>query len=422
MSGIFRKKSVVREIESLLKESKYEEVEKLVLTGLSKKKDPFLHRYFLGQAYEGQGKLELAISFYEKAMLQLSMSKNESMHNIQYKIADLCYKTGKIDQALSYYEIVLQTEPENHLALAHSAEIYYLKKKYVRCKQLLEFLLSHFPKDLKSRLLLAKVLFKLNQFSAGEHYLHSIIATDGVSDEMRLDAQEYLADSYFNAKNFIQSAEIYDSLLVEPLIMDNPDKALKVIKNLLMCLIIKRDLKAAQYTFENYLTSFDAQAKFEIMYTMAEGLLKIGEFYRSITMIKSIYERNKDFRDVAKTVERFNELLKYPNLRFIFTREYKECKRYITQVLKLEPRIQDILGNNYMILFDESRTFIINLSPFPLYANEAQECKNQIQMENALKHPIEYYSYTAMNQDVREVFLHQEVMEIFGAGFIDTFK
>ncbi len=418
-----KKSRVIADIEKALKEKKFEEAEKLVQSTNSNSLDPFMSRYFLAQAYEGQNKLDLAITFYEKAMLQITTTQNPLISRVQYKIAHLSYQTNKVDQSLAYYEMLLQKEPQNHEALFNTADIVFQKRKFIKAKQLLESLLTTYPKDSKAKLLLAKVLSKLNQFNIAEHYLHSIIENSDMDEiELRLEAQEILAENYFENKNFVQSAEIYDALLLEKYIMQIPEKALTVMKNLIMCLIMKNEIKAAQYTYENNAEKFTAADKLEILYTMAEGLLKIGEFYRSINMIQNIYKKSPEFKDVKVTVNRYKDLLSAPNLKFIFTRDYKKAQQYIIQCLQLPSDAEVVIGNNNIILFDKAVNHIVNLSPFPIYTHEAQQIKNQLQMHDAIRNPIEFYSYAPMNQEMREVFKNLDYREIFGKAFIDEFK
>lgn len=423
LTRMLKKSHSRSEIESLLRSRKYAEAENLVQSRMSKGMDGFLSRYYLAQAYEGQGKTDLAITFYEKAMLQVSPAVSTYAGDIQFRIAHLSYQNGRIDQALSYYELVLQKNPDNHEALYHIALICHDKKKYIKAKQLLERLLMTHPHDGRAKLLLARVLSQLNQFNAAEFYLHSLIEHPEQTEiSLRLESELLLANNYYESKNFAQAAEIYDSLMQEARIRQDAETALNVMRNLLTCMIMKNEISAARNTYQSYSAGFNDQDRLEIQYAMAEALMKVGEFYQSIQTIEHIYQQNSAFRDCSVTVKRYKELLSAPGLANILTRNFKKAQQHSLQCLQMPPDTPVVYGNNCIQLFAKDVSVIINISPFPIYTHEAQQCKNQIQMHDAHRFPIEYYSFSPMNQEMRDVFRNLDYQEIFGNAFIRTFK
>lgn len=96
----------------------------------------YLEKYYAiqvenAQLYYNQKNYEKAIGYYENA---LEMEEDTSLL-ISY--ADCLYETGKVDQALSHYYAIIDTEPENEKAYARIIAIYEKEENYSEINKLL---------------------------------------------------------------------------------------------------------------------------------------------------------------------------------------------------------------------------------------------------------------------------------------------
>lgn len=84
---------------------------------------------FMGDAYKGLGKKEVALECYQEAIL-IGKPNKKKPSSILSKIADLYFETGQLKQSAYYYNLLIEENPKNQNVLHHLGMIYYRQEEY----------------------------------------------------------------------------------------------------------------------------------------------------------------------------------------------------------------------------------------------------------------------------------------------------
>jgi tetratricopeptide (TPR) repeat protein len=110
--------------------SKYKEAAEAMnkAIALSNENDPEL-LVSMGNIYKSWDKKEMALEYYQEAMLHCSPNKKYSP-DLLSNLADLYLDTEQLEQAAYYYNLLLEINPENQDALYCLGMIYFEQEKY----------------------------------------------------------------------------------------------------------------------------------------------------------------------------------------------------------------------------------------------------------------------------------------------------
>ena len=124
---------------------------------LSIQNDPYV-LMDIGIAYARLGNSELALKFYDDALL-LASDSPDVLHNKGVEL----YKLGRIGEALEVTLKCLELAPSYFLAWSNLGNIYYLKKDYKKCLEFNEKALSLNPKSSEAWTNIGNALLMLGQ-------------------------------------------------------------------------------------------------------------------------------------------------------------------------------------------------------------------------------------------------------------------
>ncbi|MGA2142021.1 MAG: tetratricopeptide repeat protein, partial [Brevinematales bacterium] len=134
-----RSSLLYKQIETAIQEKDFEKARKLCLGRIDSQPNDFILKYYLAQALEGLKDYPGAILYYEKAAISASSNEDENLKNqIHLRTAILLKKTHKNKEALGYFAIVLDHDPQNTKALFACAEVYFELKNFEKARQMLQ--------------------------------------------------------------------------------------------------------------------------------------------------------------------------------------------------------------------------------------------------------------------------------------------
>lgn len=176
---------------------------------------------------------------YDKALAELERAAEltdsadiEQLSSIQSSIGDVYYAMGDRDKAFTYYDLAINTFPDNLLALNNCA--YYLAvegRDLERAERMSAITVKAQPENATSLDTYAWVLFKMKQYVEAKAYIDKAIAN---SPELGDELLEHAGDIYFMNGEPKQAVEYWEEAL--KLAPDNE--------------LLKRKVKNRAYYFE----------------------------------------------------------------------------------------------------------------------------------------------------------------------------
>ena len=135
----------------------YQQAISIYEKSLSIQNDPYV-LMDIGIAYARLGNSELALKFYDDALL-LSPTNPDVLHNKGFEL----YKLGKISEAQEVTLKCLDIAPSHSLAWSNLGNIYYLQRDYKKCLEFNEKAISLNPKSSEAWTNIGNVLLMLGQ-------------------------------------------------------------------------------------------------------------------------------------------------------------------------------------------------------------------------------------------------------------------
>ncbi|HVO72825.1 MAG TPA: tetratricopeptide repeat protein, partial [Ignavibacteriaceae bacterium] len=172
-------------------------------------------RYFIGESFIAENKLDEALSFLKEAVE--NKRKNKYIDYSIYSLASLYEKTGDYENAVKYYDNLLSYHKES--SLAPFAQIcigvcYFKLKDYQSAiVELSNPLLNELPQDLypQSLYLLANCYYRVQEYENAEKtYLKIIQGYPGLENDK--DIRYGLAWAYFQENKYNDAYNIFDFL------------------------------------------------------------------------------------------------------------------------------------------------------------------------------------------------------------------
>ncbi len=131
--------------------------------------------YGLGSAYLQQQKTTEARDCFQRA-LKLHASYPGTLPNCWNNLGILAAREGNFDQAIQYFQQVLQIDPEHSIALQNLGSAYRQKKDWPQAKIALERALALNPDDAEANYSLGMVYAQQNETERAHDYLQKAIA------------------------------------------------------------------------------------------------------------------------------------------------------------------------------------------------------------------------------------------------------
>lgn len=377
--SIFRRylrQSVKKNIEDLLSQGDWERALARSLKFLEKVPNDYMVQYYSGLAYEGLGDRANAMVYFEKAALTVSVVQEEALRGpIFLKLASYYYEMSRREEALNYYILAIQEMPLEPEPLYPAAEILVEKDNYHQARLYLERLIEFRPFHLGARLLLARILYRMNMLTEAEMTLKYIMSAVKTGDEeLKNQSIILLSDIYLAMKAYTMTVEVLEPILSNRRFME--DAVLKTVYALIQEGAPKR---AADFA-NKYAEQFQNLKKVEIYYLTATAYTHLNEYYKASIYFRKAFEINPDYQDLREIMSRQKYLYMNPAMENYYTANDSVFQNFILKMLKVSIAKQVLRKENYWIVEhgDELTIFYKRIGPVTLPELE--------DMEDALKH------------------------------------
>lgn len=172
--------------------------ESLWLDAAKKAPDEFRPHHNLGIYYQGQGRLDLAISEFEKALASPGFSRKREKSVAFYHLGKVYQDLGEIEKAKENYEAALRLEPSLSHALLKLAVLYDMEGDESRAERYLQQAFDADPGNAYVRFNMG--LHKLKQGKSAEAVEHFMRAVE--NEELRQRSSLYLGIAHKQLGHF----------------------------------------------------------------------------------------------------------------------------------------------------------------------------------------------------------------------------
>ena len=234
-------------------------------------------------AYEYQRlrNFDLALEFYEKALPYA-----EDVDTIYHEIRCCFLSAGRNDEALSYFQNLIDKDPYNSKAWTNVGDCYRMLGQYEEAIDPYEYALSIDPEDLWTNMHLADVYYDLGRYKEAIDTLEEALR-NGVETSM---IRTTIGDCYYRL-NDLQTAE------------DNFHKALE-INNMVGAGwaglgYVASDRGNSRKAIKYFEKAFELEPwETDHLYSLAADYRKLNDFDRAMTYLRKIQEMTPNDADV----------------------------------------------------------------------------------------------------------------------------
>lgn len=369
-----RSSLLYKQIEAALQEKDFEKARKLCLGRIDSQPNDFILKYYLGQALEGLKDYPGAILYYEKAAISASSTEDENLKNqIHLRTAILLKKTHKDKEALGYFAIVLDHEPQNTKALFACAEVYFELKNFEKARQMLQTHLSIKPEHLKSKFLLGEIDMETRRYPEAIEQFESIIDNEANVDEViRIKSLIHLTDACMETKIFNKAK----NALLELMKNDEQyeDAVLKMIQ-----IKIRSDAVAETLGFiQQNLDNLSSVGRSLALYNMGNLYYKNGNYYEAVDAWRKAYALNPSNKDLQNMINHYSVLINNQNLRGLFTDDAAQGETFIKNLMKNNLISNITKMKKYWAFQNYDAFYVIYRVPQPITPEELLEIKDTV--------------------------------------------
>lgn len=347
--------NVENRMKARLKEEHYDEVIRLGEESVRKGRSGFFTNYYLAQAYERKQRWNDAVRYYREASVSHSKSRTEELyHHILLCIAAILEKQNNLKDALSYYLMILDKNPDHPDALYATARILHGQNKLSKAAEYLERLLKKQPGLLDARQLYGKTLYELGnsnmalkQFELLEKY-----------DPDQPEVYYYKGRALENLKMYSSATEAYLTCLKFSDL--KPE-----FQNVARTSLVNHFIKQKNFTLaKKYLEQFigetsDPEVLKEFYYLYGRLLWDAGNKYRAVEQYHEVAELDPKYKDANEIYEKYKGILQLPVLAHYFTGDEERFELSCRQILshkrhELRHRSRDFYlyaVNNFFVIF-----------------------------------------------------------------------
>ena len=368
------KDNLYLQAEKCINNGEYEKAKNICIGLIDSNPGDFVIRYLLGQAYEGLKDYTQAIYYYEKASIFASSSTNETLKmKFFLKIADIYKRLKKNKEAMGYYALVLDKEPQNHKALLASGELLIELGSFQKARKVLESFVQIKPDHLRSRFLLAKVYGKLNLFQDASVHLEFILQNNKLEDDvLKTNASMFLADIYQKMKVYQKVIDVLSPLLDESKYFED------VIGNVIEAMIMLNQLDEALTLINTYIGSVSKDKKCELTYLIASSYFKQRKYYEAVRKWVEAYELNPQYRDLNDIMSKYHPIIKNQKMEGIFTEDENKVELFLKKAFKGKSLSKMVKRKNFWVFEVNDVSTVLYKVPFPTPVKELTEIEEVI--------------------------------------------
>ncbi len=340
----------------LQKHLEHKEYEKVIewAKGALEKKPSFFVPYYLARALDETEKWGEALKYYQQASSMINHNNN-MYQSILLQMGRLQLKLNNKDQALSYFLLINQVDENYFESQYEVALIFYAKKQFSKCHDVLKSILDLKPGLINARFLYGKILYEMAQYSFSLKQFELL---------EKHDSQNPLV-YYYKALN-LDNSKMYSSavkalrqyLEFEDLPKQEKEKAqIRLIQLYIKLKDIEGGLEAITDILDQINTGPN-QA--EIHYLHAHLLWNRGQEYDALKEYEKVFLIDPRYKDIQNIYDKYKKLFSRESLKKYFTINEHLFERSCHTILGLND--QDLLyrslhyymfgrGKNYSIFF-----------------------------------------------------------------------
>jgi len=360
--------------------------------------DSYILKYYLAQAYEGLGDYARAVEYYEKASVAASMSgasQDTIAMQMYLKIAELYARIKRKKEALGYYVMVLDKNPNNSKALYAAAEILYETKNYRKAREYLEILVRIKGDHFRGRFLLAKVYLQSSMVSEALAQLEVIAKNYKVSQDTFIQNVRFLqAECYSRLKNYQKAIETYRLLLDDPEYFE--DAVIKIVENSLKF----NRLKEAEDLVSRYSSRLSKIRLAESLYMIAAQYFKSDEIYTALRLWEKIYKIVPAYKDVKNLLDTYQVLTRYPQLETYFSKKEAMLEAFLQRVVKARFVKQTVKTEGYLIMDTGDTIHVFFRKPLPVTDKDIGDIEGTVERQFPASSSYTLYSVFGLHSSV----------------------
>ncbi|MFN4216034.1 MAG: tetratricopeptide repeat protein [Brevinematales bacterium] len=377
--------------------------------------DNYILKYYIAQAYEGLEDYARAVEYYEKASVAASMagtSEDTIAMQMYLKIAELYNKIKRRKEALGYYVMVLDKNPNNSKALYSAAEILYDTKNYRKARDYLEILVKIKGDHFRGRFLLAKVYLQFNMVSEALSQLEAITKNYKVSQDTFIQSVRFLqAECYSRLKNYQKAIDTYRLLLDVPEYFE--EALVKMVDNYVKF----NRLKEAEDIVSRYSNRLSKIHLADALYLIAAQYFKSDEIYQSLRLWERIYKAMPAYKDVKNLLDTYQVLLKYPQLETYFSKKESMLEAYLQRVIKARFVKQTVKEEAYWVMDTGDTIHVFFRKPLPVTEKDMVEIEGTVERQFPASSSYTLYSIFGLHSMISPS-RYQKMLYVEPAKFI----
>lgn len=386
-------------------------------------KDRLSVLYYTAEAYESLNLYDNAIKFYKEAQILADRHK-KLKHSIILHMAHISQKLNNTKEALSYFILLLDQDPNNSIVLYELALFQYQNKNIKKARDYLEKLLKRRPGLLDARILFGKIIFEMGNYNHALKQFTLLEKYDSKNHEVRY----YKAKILENLKRYNDAIHEYHNLLTAKWENPVPNSIKSEIQIAIINLYIKLKnyTSGIQYVSEFLSTPSDEGTKIELIYLYANLLWNCGEEFQALKNYERVYLMKSDYKDVAIMYERYKKILPHIYLKNYFVGNDK------TENNDFETVCKSILRNkNFNLLYKHSDYYIFSKGVFfvvfyrhiePIAFSKLTDMEIIMNSYDIKPQNIEIYSLSGIREDTVTHMLLKNSEIIQSDEMIDIIK
>ncbi|MFN4216097.1 MAG: tetratricopeptide repeat protein [Brevinematales bacterium] len=414
-SAFGKLKNYNKMIAKALEKGDYTKAEKIALRYIDVYPQDFVLKFYLAQAYEGQKNYAKAIFYYEKAALLASNETDTHLRSQFYlRIAELYRRRQQYKEALGYYALVLDKDPNNLKALLSAGESCYHLELYPKAREHLKAYTSLKPDNVKAHFLLGEVCEKLGYFEeALESYDEIIENYPEIDEVLTTKAMLHAAKISSKLQNY-QKSETYLRKLLP--LEEYYEDALKLLVSLF---ILTNRLEDAIQLTKDFEKKVSLITRSELYFQIGNGYFKKSDYYTALQTWKKGFQDNPSHPQLRELINQYSDILSHKGMEIYFGNDQHLLEKFIEEGFSTKDIRSSYQENHYSILQVQESIVVLYRAPFAFKDKEIAHIEHILKTRfNAAPFFTLYSLYGIENWDETKLKQQNQIELVSGKTFI----
>jgi len=410
-----RLKNYNKEIQKALDRGDYVRAERIALKYIDTYPQDFVLKYYLAQAYEGQKNYARAIFYYEKAALLVSAETDTQLRSQFYlRIAELYRRRQQYKEALGYYALVLDKDPNNLKALLSAGESCYHLELYPKAREHLRTYVDLKGDNVRALFLLSEVCEKLGALEEALSNYEKIITEYPDQDEVLTTKALFRAGKIASQVQNYQKAETYLRKLLS--VEEYYEEAIKLLVSLL---IVQARLEEALQLTSDFASKVSLMTRSELAFHIGNGYFKKGAYMMALKTWKKAFQENPSHQALRELVSQYADILEHKGMEIYFGDNQHLFEEFIEAGFPVKSIRMVYYDNPYVLLQVQQAVIILYRAPFSFKDKEIPLVENLIKTRlNAAPFFTLYALYGIEGWDEARIKQQNQIELVSGKAFI----